>query len=283
VLSVDTSENVSDNVPSVEPTPRQGVDALLAMLKNAQEMVNKQHADVEASIATVREEGADMEKQWKVVATDRESLKDEMESSKQRRTAQPRWLEQAGARLNGMSRDQHGQLLPIFSTVDEMLAEVQASTMSTAYDGSTLTELDGGFSIDAGSSALGTFDAGPSFLEGSAFQSELEVGTSLNEADSGSEPEPEAEAENVCAECSAEPDSYCPECEDLFCTSCFDRLHAKGNRALHPRLDKGMAGFRSNQQLALPAEDEDEDDARNDSQFQLAVRQDQPPGRIWMQ
>jgi len=57
---------------------------------------------------------------------------------------------------------------------------------------------------------------------------------------------------DVCAECNAEPSSYCPECEDLFCTSCFDRLHAKGNRALHLRLDKGMAGFRSNQQLALP-------------------------------
>jgi hypothetical protein len=36
-----------------------------------------------------------------------------------------------------------------------------------------------------------------------------------------------------CIECGTVSVMYCPECGDCFCQPCFDRLHAKGNRANH--------------------------------------------------
>lgn len=47
-----------------------------------------------------------------------------------------------------------------------------------------------------------------------------------------------------CEECGSAASCYCPACEDVFCQSCFRKLHAKGKRAEHPRLDLGMAGFK---------------------------------------
>eukprot|EP00928_Gymnodinium_smaydae_P062255 TRINITY_DN46162_c0_g1_i1.p1 TRINITY_DN46162_c0_g1~~TRINITY_DN46162_c0_g1_i1.p1 ORF type:complete len:323 (-),score=52.45 TRINITY_DN46162_c0_g1_i1:82-1050(-) len=48
-------------------------------------------------------------------------------------------------------------------------------------------------------------------------------------------------AKGTCAECEAPCECFCPECEDAFCDRCFVRLHAKGNRALHPRLGPEFA------------------------------------------
>lgn len=50
-----------------------------------------------------------------------------------------------------------------------------------------------------------------------------------------------------CVECAAAATCYCPDCEDSFCTACFAKLHSKGNRATHVRLDVSMAGFKAGQ------------------------------------
>ncbi|CAK8999867.1 unnamed protein product [Durusdinium trenchii] len=47
-----------------------------------------------------------------------------------------------------------------------------------------------------------------------------------------------------CEECGEAAIDYCPACEGLFCRSCFERLHAKGRRSEHPRLELSMAGFK---------------------------------------
>jgi len=36
-----------------------------------------------------------------------------------------------------------------------------------------------------------------------------------------------------CVECGSVADCYCPECSDCMCVTCFERLHARGNRASH--------------------------------------------------
>lgn len=50
--------------------------------------------------------------------------------------------------------------------------------------------------------------------------------------------------ERACEECGGEPIDYCPACEGFFCRACFKRLHCRGRRAEHPRLDISMAGFK---------------------------------------
>lgn len=50
--------------------------------------------------------------------------------------------------------------------------------------------------------------------------------------------------ERACEECGGEPIDYCPECEGVFCRGCFQRLHCRGRRAEHLRLDLSMAGFK---------------------------------------
>lgn len=50
--------------------------------------------------------------------------------------------------------------------------------------------------------------------------------------------------ESSCAECAVPSMWYCPECEDLLCADCFERLHKKGNRKRHPRLEKQFFGFK---------------------------------------
>jgi len=60
-------------------------------------------------------------------------------------------------------------------------------------------------------------------------------------------PEKEQTAKELakgCEECGEEPVDYCPACEGFFCRACFQRIHAKGRRAEHPRLDISMAGFK---------------------------------------
>lgn len=47
-----------------------------------------------------------------------------------------------------------------------------------------------------------------------------------------------------CEECNAPASWHCPACEGSFCGSCFDKLHARGRRAEHPRLDLAYAGFK---------------------------------------
>ncbi|CAE7374188.1 Cacna1i [Symbiodinium sp. CCMP2456] len=47
-----------------------------------------------------------------------------------------------------------------------------------------------------------------------------------------------------CEECDAPAIWHCPACEGSFCGSCFDKLHARGRRAEHPRLDLAYAGFK---------------------------------------
>jgi len=50
-----------------------------------------------------------------------------------------------------------------------------------------------------------------------------------------------------CVECKLRATCYCADCEDTLCGRCFERLHAKGNRAKHARLDVNMAGFKQSQ------------------------------------
>ncbi|CAE7770197.1 FEM1B, partial [Symbiodinium pilosum] len=51
-------------------------------------------------------------------------------------------------------------------------------------------------------------------------------------------------AAHKCEECEDVAAWHCPACEGSFCGSCFDRLHARGRRAEHPRLDLSYAGFK---------------------------------------
>merc|ERR1712054_437841 len=44
---------------------------------------------------------------------------------------------------------------------------------------------------------------------------------------------PAAHAQLYCIECQIIATCYCPDCEDCFCESCFERLHTKGNRSKH--------------------------------------------------
>lgn len=57
---------------------------------------------------------------------------------------------------------------------------------------------------------------------------------------------------SVCAECGVKATCYCADCEDKFCEKCFRKLHAKGNRARHARLDVGMVGFKVNDGANAP-------------------------------
>eukprot|EP00439_Symbiodinium_sp_Y106_P019892 s1022_g2.t1 len=55
---------------------------------------------------------------------------------------------------------------------------------------------------------------------------------------------PASAAVQTCEECDAPASWHCPACEGSFCSSCFDKLHARGRRAEHPRLDLAYAGFK---------------------------------------
>eukprot|EP00929_Paragymnodinium_shiwhaense_P021459 TRINITY_DN13997_c0_g1_i1.p1 TRINITY_DN13997_c0_g1~~TRINITY_DN13997_c0_g1_i1.p1 ORF type:complete len:370 (+),score=95.94 TRINITY_DN13997_c0_g1_i1:121-1230(+) len=55
---------------------------------------------------------------------------------------------------------------------------------------------------------------------------------------------PKASSETTCVECDGTATSYCADCEDSFCETCFGKLHAKGNRRQHAKLDVSMFGYR---------------------------------------
>lgn len=44
---------------------------------------------------------------------------------------------------------------------------------------------------------------------------------------------PHVQAQLYCVECQVLATNFCPQCEDLFCEQCYERLHSRGNRQLH--------------------------------------------------